>query len=311
MNVFLDTNIFLGFYHFSNDDLQELEKLDAIMNRGDLTVLLPQHVRVEFERNREHRLADALQKMKELRVKHSYPQVCRSYQEYGELREIKNQLDQTLTELIERVEADVTRNELAADQAVSRLMNNSQQLECDDQVLQRAKDRVALGNPPGKKGSLGDAVIWESLKEHAPNDDIQFISDDRDYQSTLDSTLIKDVLMQEWVEEKGGAVDYYRSLSAFLRRHFPDIDLASEREKSSAIHALATCPSFADTHQVVRRLRQFADFSDSQAISIIDASFMNDQVRMICGDGDVAALIESIIEGRERWSRIVLSANFV
>ena len=118
MNVFLDTNIFLGFYHFSNDDLQELEKLDAIMNRGDLTVLLPLHVRVEFERNREHRLADALQKMKDLRVKHSYPQVCRGYREYGELRDIKRQLDQTLSQLIECVEADVMRNDLAADNAV-------------------------------------------------------------------------------------------------------------------------------------------------------------------------------------------------
>lgn len=24
MNIFIDTNIFLSFYHFSNDDLQEL-----------------------------------------------------------------------------------------------------------------------------------------------------------------------------------------------------------------------------------------------------------------------------------------------
>ena len=299
MNVFLDTNIFLGFYHFSSDDLRELEKLDAVLMRGDITVDLPKHVEIEFERNRENRISDALARLRKVGARQEYPQFCKGYAQYGDLRRTQREFDETLLTLLTNVEADIADHNLAADRTVRAIMERARTLPCNEVILQQARNRVALGNPPGKNNSLGDAVIWECLLSHGTGGDIYFITDDQDYSSAIDRNQFKDVLLREWAETQGGHVHYFKTLSGFLRAHFPDIDIESEREKASLIHALLTSSSFVDTHQIVARLRQFAEFSDQQAISIIDAAFLNEQVRWICTDADVAAFVESVIEGRE------------
>jgi hypothetical protein len=48
---------------------------------------------------------------------------------------------------------------------------------------------MQLGNPPGKPGSCGDAVNWEALLQGCPNgEDLELVSEDRDYASPLDDT---------------------------------------------------------------------------------------------------------------------------
>src|SRR6266852_4521312 len=58
--LFLDTNVFLSFFHFSDDDLGELRKLTQLVKAGDITLLLPDQVKHEFERNRDIRVAEAI-----------------------------------------------------------------------------------------------------------------------------------------------------------------------------------------------------------------------------------------------------------
>ena len=65
----------------------------------------------------------------------------------------------------------------------------------DSSTLDKATDRTEIGNPPGKKGSLGDAIIWESLLGHAPDEPLHFVSDDIDYKSKLNKLKMKDFLV--------------------------------------------------------------------------------------------------------------------
>ncbi len=44
MNIFIDTNIFLSFFHFSSDDLEELKKLAVFLRRGKVRLWLPEQV---------------------------------------------------------------------------------------------------------------------------------------------------------------------------------------------------------------------------------------------------------------------------
>jgi len=44
MLMFIDTNVFLTFYHFSNDDLEELRKLRVLLEREEVVLYLPQQV---------------------------------------------------------------------------------------------------------------------------------------------------------------------------------------------------------------------------------------------------------------------------
>ena len=59
MNLFLDSNIWLSLYHFTNDDLEQFEKLKDMVNKS-IRLFVPQQVYREIVRNRESKLKDAL-----------------------------------------------------------------------------------------------------------------------------------------------------------------------------------------------------------------------------------------------------------
>ena len=47
MNLFVDANIFLDFYHFLNDDLEELRKLVDLIQKGEIRDKLLKAMRKE------------------------------------------------------------------------------------------------------------------------------------------------------------------------------------------------------------------------------------------------------------------------
>lgn len=82
MNLFIDTNVFLSFFHLSNDDLEEIHKLAVLIDKGDVTLWLTEQVKNEFKRNRESKISDAVKKLKEQKSKPQFPQICKDYEEY-------------------------------------------------------------------------------------------------------------------------------------------------------------------------------------------------------------------------------------
>jgi predicted nucleic acid-binding protein len=76
MNLFLDTNIWLSFYHFSSDDLEELHKLAVLMDQGCLTLYMPRQVIDEFTRNRDVKIADAIKQLQSQKLGDQFPQMC-------------------------------------------------------------------------------------------------------------------------------------------------------------------------------------------------------------------------------------------
>ena len=79
MNIFIDTNIYLTFYHYSIDDLEELKKLLAALRDPSLTLYLPEQTILEFKRNRESKIADAIKTLSEQKIPDSFPQMCKDY----------------------------------------------------------------------------------------------------------------------------------------------------------------------------------------------------------------------------------------
>jgi hypothetical protein len=128
-----------------------------------------------------------------------------------------------------------------------------------------ARTRMAVGNPPGKNGSLGDALNWEVLLQNIPNGEpLYFITDDKDYASPIDSNIFNAYLSKEWQDQKNSKVVYYKSLSEFFKEHFPKITLASELEKDLVIRDLANSSSFAETHTIISKLNKYSDFTIAQ-----------------------------------------------
>lgn len=300
MNLFIDTNIFLSFYHLSSDDLEELKKLSVLLDRGDVTLYLTEQVEWEFWRNRENKIADALKKLKEQRLNLQFPQLCKGYEEYDKMRELQRRYEEQHAALLKKIIEDANKHNLKADHIIKELFEKSKRISIDDNLINKSKFRIHIGNPPGKKGSLGDAINWEALLKEVPNgEDLHFITDDKDYKSNLDNEEFNEFLIREWRQKKDSNIYYYKQISSFFRKHFPHIKLATELEKELLIKDLAMSSSFAQTHKIVAKLSKHSDFTATQRNEIVDATISNNQIYWILGDDDIYQFVKSIIEGYE------------
>lgn len=300
MNLFIDTNIFLSFYHFTSDDLEELKKLVECLRASDITLYLPTQVVHEFRRNRTLKIEDAF---KNLSAKPcNYPQICRDYDEYHQLRDLQRKLSHAHDQLLQKVHHDIRANTLSADAIVREIFELAQSIPVDHTLIFHARNRAEIGNPPGKKGSLGDAVNWECLLQAVPEgEDIHFVASDKDYYSVLYKNEFKQFLNEEWEQNKGSDLYCYRQLSDFFKAYYPNIQLRNEIEKDRLIGLLATSGSFSQTHAIVGKLLTYSEFSDEQANNIVCAAITNPQVSWIIQDEDVHTLTLNVLAShRER-----------
>tara|TARA_B100000315_G_scaffold171811_1_gene160349 strand:+ start:743 stop:1735 length:993 start_codon:yes stop_codon:yes gene_type:complete len=288
MNLFIDTNILLSFYHLTSDDLEELRKLSILIKKGEVTLHLPDQVIDEYRRNREIKIADAVRRLKDQKLNLKFPQLCKDYTEYSKLRGLQKEYEAHHAALLKGIIRDVEINSLKADQIIDDLCQKASTISSTDELVSKARLRMDIGNPPGKNGSLGDAINWEALLEKIPkNEALYLVSDDRDYFSPLDENNPKEFLVKEWSNKKNSKVTFYRRLSTFFKEHYPDIKLASELEKELLIKNLTGSSNFTTTHYAIRKLSKYDEFSSAQANEIAEASLANNQISLIIDDLDV------------------------
>ena len=145
---------------------------------------------------------------------------------------------------------------------IEDLFDKAKNIETKEDLLDRARTRMSIGNPPGKQGSLGDAINWEALLVEVPNgEDLYLVADDRDYFSVLDENKPKEFLVREWRKKKHSSVHFYRRIALFFAEYYPDIKLASELEKEVAVQQLVGSKSFVSTHRAVAKLSKYENFS--------------------------------------------------
>jgi len=99
MNIFIDTNIYLSFYHLSDEDLEEIRKLSVLLEREEVWFWLPQQVKDEFFRNRENKAQDAIKRLKDQNKKVSFPVFCKNYPEFDEIRELQGNFNNKMKNL--------------------------------------------------------------------------------------------------------------------------------------------------------------------------------------------------------------------
>ncbi len=236
-------------YHFLSDDLEELKKLLVLLDSKDLTLYVTEQVLDEYARNRENKIADALGRLRDIKLNHQNPQLCQGYPEYQNLRELQKQMQAFYSDLLTKLDADIAAQTLKADQLLESLVAKASRITRVEEVVGQARRRMELGNPPGKAGSLGDAINWESLLAGVPDaQDIYIIADDGDWASALDRYQFKNFFYNEWTVRK------------------------------KAIKKFATCGNFGATHVAVAKLAQIAEFTPVQANEIVGAALSNNQI---------------------------------
>lgn len=297
MHLFIDTNVLLSFYHLTSDDLEELRKLSVLLKEKKVTLYATDQVVDEYLRNREVKISDAIKRLKEQKLNLQFPQMCKDYPEYALLRDLQKMYDEKHSALLAKLQADIAARKLKADSIIDELFSGATRLKSDPAVVGRAKYRSDIGNPPGKNGSLGDAVNWELLLEGVPEgQDLYFVTEDKDYASVLDESQFKEFLLKEWKDRKKSGLLYHKRLSTIFKDKFPDIKLASELEKDLLIKQFGSSPNFATTHATVAKLSKYTDFTGPQASEIVVSAISNNQIAWIIKDDDVHQFLKSIIK---------------
>ena len=295
MHVFIDTNILLTFFHFTDEELDGLQNVFASHEHGAATVHLTGQIRDEFRRNRETKIKDALKRFEQTKYTAQMPSFMKAYDEYGHIRRLSAELQENRKTILAKVSDDVAMHQLVADQLILDIFNKSKIIPTSDEIYATAQRRKSIGNPPGKHQSIGDTINWLILLDNVPvGEDIHIISADGDFYSTLDDTRVHPFLQQEWREIKNSQVYVYRELSTFLNEHFDGVAFYYDREKYELIDDLAKTKSFAGTHTIVSNLETHGYYSLGEVERILDAAISNDQVGRIIPDYDVSDFLNRI-----------------
>lgn len=240
LHVFIDTNIFLNFYHFSDDSLEVLEELIELASPGEMTIHLPKQVENELKRNRESKLQFAMTDFKNAKLAAGVPHHMRGTESARQYDEAIKTAEKAKKVLIANAVSLALSNELDVDKKLSRLFNKATRYAEDDGLYNRALVRMHKGNPPGKPESIGDRYIWETLLARVPDGDLFIISKDGDYSSPL--TLQRTIrplafLSDEWSEQKiGGKLTVFKTISEVVEYYK---NLQSQPENAGELHAEA------------------------------------------------------------------------
>jgi predicted nucleic acid-binding protein len=295
MHVFIDTNILLNFFHFSKEEIDALSTVFASHEHGAATVYLTEQVCDEFLRNRENKIKDALKKFNDVKFAAQLPAFMKQYEEFEQIRQKSLELQTLIKEISKKVDLDVVEARLIPDTLIKEIFERRNPIETSTELFAKAQMRMALGNPPGKNASIGDAVNWLALLGAVPEGQaLHIISEDGDFYSVLDENRAHPFLMREWKKQKNAEIFVYRTLSLFLKEHFDGVAFSFDKDKEALIANLATSGNFATTHELIAQLEKFGYFSLKEVQKILSAAEKNDQFRWIMTDLDVMQFLERV-----------------
>jgi hypothetical protein len=285
---FVDTNVLLSFYATTQDDLTRLERLADEVDADNFKIVTTSQVRDEFFRTRASKIAEALKPVRNQRLDLALPRICDPYDETQELRRLAREYSALHGQLLARIAEDSRKRVLAADHLIERIFNGAEVLDRTDEIVARARRRMDLGNPPGKDNKIGDAVNWELLLDHKPTEDVVWVTNDRDFYSSLDDSQPDEFLQAEWADKVGTSIDFVRYLSqlpaSVPREALPVEEAPDERDEVAS--SLLYSGSFDSTHRLVATLRRFPQFTPRQMRDLV-AALDNSQVGWIMSDEDV------------------------
>lgn len=300
MHVFIDTNIFLNFFHFTKEELDALNNVFASHEHGAATVHLTQQVVDEFRRNREGKIQDALKRFSEAKFNIQLPSFMKAYDEYEDIRGLAKTLQEKTNAILTKANDDISKKALLADQLIKDIIAKSAVIETTEEIFRRADMRMRIGNPPGKKNSLGDAINWIVLLDTVPDgEDLHLISEDGDFFSNLNENNAHPFLEEEWNTKKKSGFRVYRTLSSFLAEHFDGVAFSFDKKKEALIDDLHHSGSFAKTHDLVSELESYGYFSKKETERILEAAVINGQFGWIVGDPDVSDFLNRIAVPRK------------
>lgn len=161
-----------------------------------------------------------------------------------ELGEIKNTVGRKAQQL-----KDYSRELLAltekSEDGVSISLSSifSRAVEANDDELERARLRKELGNPPGKKGPLGDELLWEQLltKLHGKTK-LWLITSDSDFATKHEKSLFLNAFLMQEIKALPNSPQVFvfdetlGGIQDFAKVNNIDLDIEISREEIDEIN---------------------------------------------------------------------------
>ncbi len=223
-HLFLDANIYLSFYLYGKDDLEQMEKVIKLIDDEEIILHTNQQLKEEVLRNRSAKIAEGLNPARSQNFFREFPSYFKDYAEFASLKEKLKEVSQIHSELLKRVSSDVKENRLRADLLIQSLFSKGTNEYLSEVILNQAVQRCDRGNPPGKRGSIGDAVHWEFLLASKAWR-IDIVSIDADFSSALEPDTLDEFLAAEWQGEGNlsaiRGAKLFRSLADYFKANFP------------------------------------------------------------------------------------------
>ena len=237
IQLFIDTNAYLSFYHFTKDDISELVKLHEIIAEQKGTLHLPEQVRDEWRRNRDSRLSTAAKEFQKTPFATEIPRHMQSLQMAKAYSAAIAEAKKAREHLIAEATARARTFQLDVDLVTEALFGECEKHDHDDTIFAAGKIRAERGNPPGKPDSYGDQYNWEMLLAKLPDGDLYLVTKDGDYVSVLDGKDDKGMpypnafLKDEWQKRKKGNLYVFESIKGFLAHYEKSIAVDSAPEE--------------------------------------------------------------------------------
>ena len=304
LHLFVDTNIFLSLYAYTDDNIEELKKLIALIKQGELKIYVSSMVNQEFHRNRDKKIQESLGNFEKYSTSLSVPRFMEHHEEVKELQNLLKDVRAKHSALIEKSRAEIASLSLAADKLFSELTDAATLISITEEMDTLARRRLERGNPPGKSGDLGDRLNWEMLLSEVPaKEDLHVLSRDKDYSSPWGTDVPNSFLSMEWKARKSGKLHLYPGLRQFVKAQYPAIELAADIEKKFAIKSLVESQSWQRTHSSVAKLAPLiTDFTQEEAVEIFKALLENDEINAIVEDADVYSFYQDLLV--DHWSAL-------
>lgn len=296
-HLFIDTNILLGFFAYTKDDLDELEKLVTLIHAKKIKLYLTKQVVDEFYRNRESKLAESLLKFR-VQIDKGVPNFMQSFDEYRKYTKALAILERAHSALVAKAREHAENRSLLADDLFAKLTAEAEVIDITEEAYLAAIKRKRLGNPPGKNEAIGDELNWELLLSVVEKKcDLHLVSKDGDFSSKLNPALAKSFLMDEWQGHNGGTLRLYSQIGQFFEANFPGADFLLKAEKRDAIERLIYSGNFANTHAAIGEIFPFISFfTKEEAEEVIQGCLANSQVAWIVADPDVDSFLSLMLE---------------
>ena len=137
-NLFIDSNVWLSLYHFTNDDLEQFGKLKELIGK-EIKLFVPQQVFDEVKRNREAKLKDAFKLFEVKPIQ--FPVFCKEYPEYSQFDDDYKNIIQRYKEWRGKIDDNIKQQSLPADVTIKSFFDTIELIKSDSYEIGRASCR--------------------------------------------------------------------------------------------------------------------------------------------------------------------------